>query len=173
MNWENIDLSDSYERSQSILDSISFDSLLLDIYHGTEKITKESITAQFENELREKVRSAKETFNDNLDNILKNALNAQNENENPNKPTTEEFQETINLIEKNQGTPQEIKTKGSYYLDYFTECLPPIIWSNKMVLCSEPYDHNNEGKGLYMGIFKKQNNFFGVITTVKHFKTLI
>lgn len=89
------------------------------------------------------------------------------------KPTQEEWKKVMNDLKNNYGKPQEIEVHGLYYLEHFTNCLPPIIWGDKMVLCSEPYDHNNEGKGLYTGIFSNAGKWFGIITTLNHFKTLI
>ena len=40
MDWKNVDLSSDYERSQDILSSYSFDTLLLEISCNIKDITK-------------------------------------------------------------------------------------------------------------------------------------
>ena len=172
MDWTNINLSDNYERSQNVLNAYSFDTLLLEISTNLNEITEETIKTYFEKEFRLKINEAKEIFNDNLKNIVAKATEERNSNEEPGKPTPEEWQKVMNAIKENYNTPVEVEN-GSYYIDYFTNYLPPIVWSSKFVLCSEPYDHNNEGKGLYTGFYFKNNKYFGIITTVQNFKTLI
>jgi len=173
MDWTNINLSDNYERDQNILDSYSFDSLLLDIYHNQNEINEETIKAEFEKTLRAKIDCARETFKDNLKNIVAKANEERNSYEEPGKPTPEEWENIMTAIKNSYNTPVEIETKGAYYLEYFTECLPPLIFSNRFVLCSEPYDHTNEGKGLFTGIYLKDNKYFAIITTKDNFKNLI
>ena len=73
-DWKNINLDSSYERDLDILDSYNFSSLLLEVECNLKEITKETISKHFEEVLRERVRSAKEVFKNNLDNILKDAL---------------------------------------------------------------------------------------------------
>jgi len=78
MNWKNIDLKDNYERSQNMLDGYSFETLLLEISCNIKDINKETIKKQFTEVLEIKIETAKEIFNDNLDNILKEALEYRN-----------------------------------------------------------------------------------------------
>jgi len=75
INWSNVNLQDSYERDQNILDPYDFDTLLLEVSCNLrkEELTRESIGAHFNQILEEKVRVAKEIFKDNLDNIIKEA----------------------------------------------------------------------------------------------------
>jgi len=75
INWSNVNLQDSYERNQNILDPYDFDTLLLEVSCNLrkEELTRESIGAHFNQILEEKVRVAKEIFKDNLDNIIKEA----------------------------------------------------------------------------------------------------
>jgi len=74
MDWNNIDLNSSFERSQDILDGYSFETLLLEISCNIKVITKDSIKQQFNESLASKIESSKSVFNANLDNILKEAL---------------------------------------------------------------------------------------------------
>lgn len=78
MNWKNIDLNSSYERDQPIIDALSSDTLLLEISCNIKDITRESITKQFETDLQSRIESAREVFNNNLDNILAKALQEKN-----------------------------------------------------------------------------------------------
>lgn len=74
MNWDNIDLKSEYERNQNIVDSLSFDTLLLEISCNIKEINKDTIRAQFEQDLKSHIDSAREVFNSNLNNILNDAL---------------------------------------------------------------------------------------------------
>jgi len=79
MNWKNVNLNSPYERDSSILDNYTFDTLLLEISCNLRDINKETIRKQFITELENKVNSAKEIFEYNLDNILKDALKYRNQ----------------------------------------------------------------------------------------------
>jgi hypothetical protein len=74
MNWNNIDLNRPSERQANILDGLTFDILLLEISCNLTKINKETIRAQFELDLKIKIDSAREVFEANSDNILKDAI---------------------------------------------------------------------------------------------------
>lgn len=74
MDWNDVDLTDGYERSQNILDGYDFDTLLLEISCNIRDINKETIKQQFNESLNSKIQSAKDVFNANLDNILNEAL---------------------------------------------------------------------------------------------------
>lgn len=78
MNWNNIDLKSGYERSQNIIDPLNFDTLLLEISCNVRDINKETIKAQFETDLKNRIESAREVFNNNLENILKEAKEYRN-----------------------------------------------------------------------------------------------
>lgn len=78
MDWKNVNLESSYERDQNILDPYSFDILLLEIGCNLREINKETIKKQFNESLESKIRSAKEVFNNNLENILNKALEERN-----------------------------------------------------------------------------------------------
>jgi len=74
MNWKNINLDSASERQAHILDGLTFDILLLEISCNVREINEETIKAQFEENLKNKIQSAREVFNDNLQNILKDAI---------------------------------------------------------------------------------------------------
>lgn len=79
MDWKNVNLKIGYERDQNIIDPLSFDTLLLEINCNCREITKEAIKKQFEEDLQSRIRSAREVFNNNLENILKEAQEYRNE----------------------------------------------------------------------------------------------
>lgn len=78
MDWKNVNLKSGFEREQNIIDPLSFESLLLEVSCNIKDINKETITAQFETDLKDRIRSAREVFNNNLDNILNDALEYRN-----------------------------------------------------------------------------------------------
>ena len=75
MNWNNVNLEDGYERDQNILDPYNFDVLLLEISCNIrdENLNADEITKHFNEILNLKIQCAKELFNDNLKNIVKQA----------------------------------------------------------------------------------------------------
>jgi hypothetical protein len=79
MNWKNVNLESSYERAQNIIDPLSFDTLLLEIQCNLREINKDTVRKQFEEDLQSKIQSAREVFNNNLDNIIKNAEKYRND----------------------------------------------------------------------------------------------
>ena len=172
MNWQNVNLKDAYQLDQNIIDPLSFNSLLIEINCNIKdtEITKETILKQFEDDLQSRIRSARQVMRDNIENILKEA---KGEPEDP-EPTREEWKNIFKAMETNENEPQEINKKfQSHFIEYFTNVLPPLIWSGKHVLCSEPYNHTNEGAGVYAGFFEKGGKFYGVYTTKNNFKTLL
>ena len=78
MNWKNIDLNSPSERQLNIIDPLTFDILLLEISCNLPEINEATIRAQFEEDLKSRIQSAREVFNDNLKNILKDALKYRN-----------------------------------------------------------------------------------------------
>jgi 3-dehydroquinate dehydratase len=73
MNWKNVNLQGGYERDQNILGPYSFDTLLLECHCNIpmQNVNRETVKQQFETELNNKIREAREIFADNLDNIVK------------------------------------------------------------------------------------------------------
>lgn len=87
------------------------------------------------------------------------------------KPTTEEWNDIMNAIQTNIGVAVEIPEQfGEHMIDHFTNCLPPIYWDSRSVLCSEPYSHNSDGEPTYIGFYKKIDTYYGVICTAPQFK---
>ncbi len=78
MDWKNIDLNSPSERNRSIINSLSFDILLLEISCNLQEINKRTIMEQFEEDLQSRIITAREVMNNNLDNILKNAIEYRN-----------------------------------------------------------------------------------------------
>jgi hypothetical protein len=78
MDWNNVNLKSQFERSQNIIDALSFDTLLLEISCNVREINKETVLAQFELDLKNKIESAREIMLSNLDNIVKDAQEYRN-----------------------------------------------------------------------------------------------
>lgn len=78
MDWNNIDLSDAYERDQCILDPYTFDTLLLEINCNVRSIDENTVRAQFMESLNSKIESAKEVFEANLKSITEEAVRYRN-----------------------------------------------------------------------------------------------
>ena len=74
MNWKNVDLISPYERNQNILNEYSFETLLLEISCNLRDINTDTVKKQFEISLNSKIQSAREVFNNNLNNIVKKAI---------------------------------------------------------------------------------------------------
>jgi len=89
------------------------------------------------------------------------------------KPNSEEWQLMMNAIKQQIGKPVIIPERfAEYMIDHFTNCLPPIVWGNDYVLCSEPYDTDNEGNERFIGFYCNYEIYFGVITTIVKFNLL-
>ena len=78
MDWNNIDLKSDYECSQEILTGYSFETLLLEISCNLREISKETVTKQFETVTQDRMREAREIFEANLTNIVKEAQRYRN-----------------------------------------------------------------------------------------------
>lgn len=74
MNWNNVDLSlGGYQRYMKLIDPLSFDLLLLEVSCNIREINRETVTEQFETDLEQRIRDAKEIFAANLDSIVAQA----------------------------------------------------------------------------------------------------
>jgi hypothetical protein len=78
MDWDNIDLTSGYEREQDFLTGYSFDTLLLEISCNLRDINEKTVRDHCYNELNNRIREAKEIFEANLNNILKEAIRYRN-----------------------------------------------------------------------------------------------
>jgi len=74
MDWKNVNMKSSYERAQNIIDPLDFDTLLLEINCNLREINKETVMRQFEEDLKNRIQSAKEVMLNNIDNIVKEAI---------------------------------------------------------------------------------------------------
>lgn len=70
MDWKNVDLTDDYQRDQSILDAYDFSTLLLEINCNLKTINEGTVAKLFEDNLKIKIASAREIFKYNLTNIV-------------------------------------------------------------------------------------------------------
>ena len=73
IDWSNIDLNSNYQRSLEIIDGYDFETLLLEINCNIRDINPVTVMIQFEEILQMRIRSARETMEDNLNNIVKYA----------------------------------------------------------------------------------------------------
>ena len=76
MDWNNVDLKDGYQRSQTFLDGYSFDTLLLELQcnYPKEKLTKEVVMKHVTTIIENNVAEALSIVNSNLDNIIRISL---------------------------------------------------------------------------------------------------
>ena len=73
MDWTNINLSSGYERDQNIIEPLNFDTLLLEVHCNIKEINKKTVMAQFEEDLKSRITSAREVMESNIDNIVRQA----------------------------------------------------------------------------------------------------
>ena len=73
IDWSNIDLNSNYQRSLEIIDGYDFETLLLEINCNIWDINPVTVMIQFEESLQMRIRSARKTMEDNLNNIVKYA----------------------------------------------------------------------------------------------------
>jgi len=78
IDWNNVDLNDSFESSRNLIENLTFDSLLLEIGCNIREINTAAVTAQFEHDLQSRVREAREIFKANLGNIVSHAQKTRN-----------------------------------------------------------------------------------------------
>lgn len=79
MNWNNIDTSDNYEMSQAMLDSYTFDQLMLEVSCNVRVINKENLKAQALESLKSKYECALEVLEANLEALTSKAIQDRNE----------------------------------------------------------------------------------------------
>lgn len=73
IDWNNVDLSDTYESSRNIIENLTFDALLLEISCNLREINAETVREQFETDLRSRIDESREIFRMNLENIVAHA----------------------------------------------------------------------------------------------------
>mgnify|MGYP003150671173 CR=1 FL=1 len=75
MDWNNVDLTNSYEKDQDFLNSYSFDTLLMEIHCNIpkEKITPEVIMKHAKEVLKNRYDEALSILESNLTNITNEA----------------------------------------------------------------------------------------------------
>jgi len=72
-DWNNIDMNSPYETSLNLVENLTFDTLLLEVQCNCKTIDEQSVTAQFEEDLRSRIESAREVFQANLQSIIRKA----------------------------------------------------------------------------------------------------
>lgn len=89
------------------------------------------------------------------------------------KPNSEEWNLMLNPMKIKQNEPVMIPERfAEHMIDRFTNMLPPIVWGKDYVLCSEPYDSDSEDNETFIGFYKKDEIYYGVITTITKFNSL-
>ena len=85
MDWNNIDLNSTYERSQDFLDSYDFVTLLMELETSfkTEDLTEEKVLKHAFEQINNKVREAKEILRDNIKQIVQVEQKERKERQNP------------------------------------------------------------------------------------------
>lgn len=73
MDWNNVDLTEQYQRDQPLVDPLSFETLLLEITCNIPDINKASVRAHFEYRLHQIVTTAREVYYANEANIVNEA----------------------------------------------------------------------------------------------------
>ena len=73
IDWNNVDLADSFESSRNLIENLTFAVLLIEINCNLREINAETVRAQFEEDLRGRIDEAREIFAANLANIVAHA----------------------------------------------------------------------------------------------------
>lgn len=74
MDWKNIDLTSPHERAQDVLDSYSFDTLLLEVECNMgSRVNKTLLREHFYDIITKRTAEAVGIFEDNIENILTQA----------------------------------------------------------------------------------------------------
>ena len=79
MDWNNVDLTSPYERSQNIVDEYSFADLILEMECNAKNLDLKTLESQFEESIKMNLQSARDVFQANKENILKYMQNNQKE----------------------------------------------------------------------------------------------
>lgn len=77
-NWNDLDLENGYERSLYLLEPIIIDTLLLEIECNLKIINENTIRAQYEESLQQKINESREIFESNLKNFVKKSEKIRN-----------------------------------------------------------------------------------------------
>lgn len=73
MNWKAVNLNSPYERSQNLMESYTFDQLLMEVSCNIKDINTETVKAQARESIKAKYNEALEILESNLSNITKKA----------------------------------------------------------------------------------------------------
>lgn len=80
MNWHNVNLESSYERSQDILDGYDFNTLILEASCNLKEINEATVRAQAMESIKIKYQTAIEILDANLANITAYIIKEKKEN---------------------------------------------------------------------------------------------
>ena len=81
MDWNNVNLTEQYERDQPLVDPLSFETLLLEITCNIPDINQASVRAHFEYRLHQIVTTAREVYYANEMSIVNQALKEKQDEE--------------------------------------------------------------------------------------------
>jgi hypothetical protein len=71
--WNSIDMNSPSQTGLELIDSLTFDTLLMEIGCNCPEINVETVTKQFEEDLQSRVRSAREVFLANRAGLIRKA----------------------------------------------------------------------------------------------------
>ena len=73
IDWNNVDLNSPSESSRDLIESLTFDDLLLEVGCNLWDINAATVRAQFEEDLQGRIEEARSIFAANLANIVSHA----------------------------------------------------------------------------------------------------
>lgn len=73
VNWSHIDLESPCEQDLELIDGLTFEAFLLEINCNIQNINVETVTAEFNEDLNNRIREARSIFAANVKNIVEYA----------------------------------------------------------------------------------------------------
>lgn len=74
----------------------------------------------------------------------------------------------IDYYYENEGRWREISEEN---YNWYLGCVPPIAMSSSSFLCGEPYTHQNDGQGVYLGCRYDNGKYYAQLMTIKEYKS--
>lgn len=72
-DYINLDLDSAYNRNKTIIDSLDFETLLLELHCNCRTIDEESVMKQFTEDLESRLEDARWMMQENMQSIIKKA----------------------------------------------------------------------------------------------------
>lgn len=79
IDWNNIDLNDSFEADKNLIENLTFSALVLEINCNLPVINAATVRKQFQEDLSSRIQEAREIFEANLENIVRHAQAERNQ----------------------------------------------------------------------------------------------